>query len=258
MTTKAQNGGMLRTRVLGITVAAATQILFAYTVWRLFWFLKDGTPTTADASLSWDTALALQFALPHSILLMPAVKARITKILPTAFYGLMFCAVTCMSLLAAVRFWQGHATTVWELHGTARSLTLIGFAASWVALYYSISITGLGYQTGYTPWTFWLRGMTPPPRGLADRGAYRLLRHPVYLSFLGMIWFTPRMTLDHALLTAIWTAYIYVGSWLKDRRLAFYLGDRYLAYAARVPGYPLITLGPLGRYRRTSPGTGLP
>lgn len=64
-----------------------------------------------------------------------------------------------------------------------------------------------------------------------------MLRHPVYLSFLGLIWFTPRMTLDHALLTATWTAYIFTGSWLKDRRLTYYLGRSYQDYAAKVPAY---------------------
>jgi protein-S-isoprenylcysteine O-methyltransferase Ste14 len=232
--------------------------LFLYTVLRLFWFLKDGSPTTKNAALAWDAALALQFAVPHSVLLLPGVKSRITKVLPSAFYGLMFCAITCFTLLLTVECWRGHATTIWELDGASRWLIWAGFAASWVALYYSINLTGLGYQTGYTPWSYWFRGMAPPPRGLADHGAYRILRHPVYLSFLGLIWFTPRMTLDRLLLTAIWTTYIYVGSWLKDRRLAYYLGDRYLTYAARVPGYPLMFIGPLARRRRTPSATGRP
>ena len=51
------------------------------------------------------------------------------------------------------------------------------------------------------------------------------------MSFLGLIWFTPRMTADHALLTAIWSVYIFVGSYLKDLRLEFYLGDTYREYA---------------------------
>jgi protein-S-isoprenylcysteine O-methyltransferase Ste14 len=77
---------------------------------------------------------------------------------------------------------------------------------------------------------------------------YRFLRHPIYLSFLGLIWFTPRMSLDHVLLTGVWTAYIFIGSYLKDERLAFYVGSPYREYQTRVPGYPLF-FGALGRHR---------
>ncbi|MCA9028506.1 MAG: hypothetical protein KDA86_25070 [Planctomycetaceae bacterium] len=87
-----------------------------------------------------------------------------------------------------------------------------------------------------------------PPRPFLEHGAYRWFRHPIYLSFLGLIWFTPRMTLDHALLTGWWTVYIFVGSYLKDERLAFYLGESYREYQRRVPGYPGMTFGPLGLY----------
>jgi methanethiol S-methyltransferase len=68
-----------------------------------------------------------------------------------------------------------------------------------------------------------------------------------------LFWFTPRMTLDHALLTVTLTTYIFIGSYLKDRRLDFYLGHAYREYASRVPGYPLMFVGPLGRW--SSPTT---
>ena len=45
------------------------------------------------------------------------------------------------------------------------------------------------------------------------------------------------------------TVYVAVGSWFKDRRLIFYLGDAYRGYQERVPGYPLVGFGPLGRVR---------
>ena len=130
-------------------------------------------------------------------------------------------------------------------------MTQAAFVASWGGLIYSLSLTGLGYQTGWTQFRHWLRGEPLPRREFVPRGAYHFLRHPAYLSFLGLVWFTPRMTLDHALLTAIWTAYIFCGSWLKDRRLVHYLGDSYRAYQARVPGYPLMPFGPLGKVRST-------
>jgi protein-S-isoprenylcysteine O-methyltransferase Ste14 len=125
------------------------------------------------------------------------------------------------------------------------------FYASWVGLFYSLSLTGLGYQTGWTPWWHWLHGRPPPRREFRPRGAYHLLRHPIYLSFLGLIWFTPAMTADRAVLTAVWTAYIFVGSYLKDERLARYVGRPYRRYQQRVAGYPFMPFGPLAKRAAT-------
>src|SRR5262249_14441724 len=102
-------------------------------------------------------------------------------------------------------------------------------------------------QTGWTPFWAWLRGRPSPRRRFEVRGIFCLLRHPVYLSFLGLVWFTPLMTLDRSLLTGLMTIYICIGSYLKDRRLVFYRGDLYREYQARVPGYPLVGFGPLSR-----------
>lgn len=115
----------------------------------------------------------------------------------------------------------------------------IWFYVSWFALLYSLSLTGMGYQNGWTPFYYWLRQQQPPRREFKPRGAYKLIRHPVYLSFLGLVWFTPRMTLDHAALTAIWTGYIFYGSFLKDRRLEGFIGESYKRYESEVPGFPL-------------------
>ena len=64
---------------------------------------------------------------------------------------------------------------------------------------------------------------------------------------MGSVWFTPTVTLDRAILIGIWTAYIFIGSWLKDRRLEFFLGESYREYESEVPGYPGMIFGPLGR-----------
>jgi len=84
-------------------------------------------------------------------------------------------------------------------------------------------------------------------RPFAAQGVSRFFRPPVYLSFLGLVWFVPVVTMDRAVLIAVWTVYIYVGSVFKDRRLLFYLGDEYREYQAEVPGYPGMPIGPLSR-----------
>jgi methanethiol S-methyltransferase len=81
------------------------------------------------------------------------------------------------------------------------------------------------------------------------------MRHPVYLSFLGLVWLRPTMSLDRAVLLVVWTVYIFVGSVLKDRRMEFYLGDRYREYQARVVGYPGMLFGPLARVRQVAVAT---
>jgi len=235
-------------RSVGIAFGVATHALFGVTVWYLYWFLK-GSPQAANQSDYFvvDVLLALQFTVPHSTLLLPAVRSRLTRIVPSSFYGCFYCIVTCVSLLCMFAYWRVSPHFLWRASGLFRTAIGIAFLGSWVALFYSLSLTGLGYQTGWTPWWHWLRGHPAPQRRFEPRGAYLWLRHPVYLSFLGLIWFTPTMTADHAVLTGIWTIYIFLGSYLKDRRLHFYVGHRYRSYQASVTGYPGIFWGPLAR-----------
>jgi protein-S-isoprenylcysteine O-methyltransferase Ste14 len=241
-------------RMLGIAFGIGTQSLFAFTVWHLFWFLKGGEPAPGSrGSLLVDAGLAAQFAVPHSLLLLPSGRDRLTRVIPSAFYGSFCCVVTCACLLLMFGLWQPCSGVVWRFGGSARSAIEVAFVGSWVALFYSLHLTGLGYQTGLTPWWHWLRGKPLGPRRFEPRGAYLWLRHPVYLSFLGLVWFTPVVTLDRAVLIGTWTVYIAIGSYLKDQRLAYYLGDPYRDYQARVWGYPGIWFGPLGRLPAPKP-----
>lgn len=244
-------------RALGIVFGLATHALFAVTVWHLVWFLAGHAPiaggqptTTADQfrRLALDAGLATLFAVPHSALLLPAVRRTLsTRIVPAAFYGCFYCVVTCIALLATILWWQPSDVVVWAWPMAVRPWITAAFVGCWALLLYSLHLTGLGHQTGWTPWWRWVRGLPQERREFHPRGAYSFLRHPVYLSFLGLVWFTPVVTLDRAVLIAIWTAYIFIGSVLKDRRLVFFLGDYYRAYQARVPGYPGIPAGPLAR-----------
>ena len=58
------------------------------------------------------------------------------------------------------------------------------------------------------------------------------------------------MAADRAVLTGVWTVYIFVGSYLKDERLAHYLGQPYRRYQQQVAGYPFMLFGPLAKRAR--------
>lgn len=245
-------------RAVGIGFGLATHGLFAFTVWHLFWFLKGdptpadfATPATMARAAAIDGLLAAFFAVPHSVFLLPGIRRRIVAAgITSPFYGCFFCVVTCLALLVTILAWQPVGVVVWRWPRPIDQAVSWAFAFSWFALLYSLHLTGLGWQTGWTPWWCWIRGRPQPRRDFVERGAYRLLRHPVYLSFLGLIWFVPVVTLDRLVLIAVWSAYIYVGSVLKDRRLEHFIGEDYRDYQSRVPGYPGLAFGPLARVPR--------
>jgi protein-S-isoprenylcysteine O-methyltransferase Ste14 len=236
-------------RVFWIAFGVANHALLAVTVWSVFWFLKGHDSAPRGGSLALDAALALQFGLLHSALLLPAVRTRLSRWIPWHSYGCFFCAATCVSLLTVICLWNPISPIVWSFEGAARTAVETAYYLSWAFLFYALWLSGIGYQSGFTPWWDWVRGREAPKRRFRPRGAFYVLRHPVYLAFLGLIWSTPTVTLDRAVLIGLWTAYVFVGSALKDRRLTYYLGDEYRKYSARVPGYPGMPFGPLARTR---------
>ncbi len=202
---------------VGVLFGVTTQLVFLLTVRELFAFLRGQIPARAG-SLWCDVFLAAQFALPHSWLLLPSTRKWLSRWIAAPFYGLVFCLATCASLFVTFAYWRTSEVELREVSPQARWLIDVGFFGSWIALFYSLHLSGLGYQTGLTPWWLWVRGKPQPRRGFELRGAYRFMRHPIYASFLGLIWFTPTMTLDHAILTGLWTVYILAGSHLKNER----------------------------------------
>ncbi len=250
---------LILSRGFGIAFGVSSQLLFFMTVVHLFWFLRDGSTSiglpnfTAHVNVTFglflDVLLACFFAWPHSLLLMPSTQKRIKAHMPSAWMGCLHCFATCVSLLALFAMWYQTEGALWHFTGSAAMAMKFCFYGSWVMLFYSLYWTGFAYQTGLYPWLQWALGKAPPKRVFVERGPYRWMRHPVYLSFLGLIWFTPVMTWDHVILTIVWTSYIFVGSYFKDRRLLFYLGKTYRDYARRVSGYPVIGIGPMGRIK---------
>lgn len=240
-------------RFSGFLFGASTQIFFLLTVWFLWQFLFGHEPRVTAGSEWTNAVLALQFAVPHSLFLHPATRNKLSRWIASPFYGCAFCVVTCLSLFLTFACWHESDVVIVRCEGPIATAVRWLWIASWGALFYSLWLTGLGYQTGLTPWWDWVLGRPPRRREFTPRGAYRLLRHPVYLSFLGLVWFTPTITLDRLTLMAVWTPYIFVGSWLKDGRLTHYLGESYRQYMARVAGYPGMFAGPLGRVSSPHP-----
>lgn len=133
-------------RIVGFAVGLATQVLFLFTVWHLFWFLKGEYAERNSGSLWIDVVLALQFAIPHSLLLLPAVRRRLVRWIDTSFYGCFYSAATCFGLLLTFTLWRSSPTELWRFEGWAGTAIATAFIGAWVSLMYSLNLTGLGFQ----------------------------------------------------------------------------------------------------------------
>jgi protein-S-isoprenylcysteine O-methyltransferase Ste14 len=77
----------------------------------------------------------------------------------------------------------------------------------------------------------------PPPAataGLQVRGPYHLVRHPLYLGWVLIVFGASRMTGDRLLFAAATTAYLMIAVPWEERSLEAEFGAEYVRYRQRV------------------------
>ncbi len=183
----------------------------------------------------------------------------------TLLYGLQHSALASRSLKGAVkRRWGARGLQYYRLFYNAwASLALLPLLA-WAArlpdrvLYrwpwpwwgLALAVQALGaymlldglYRVGIRGFL----GLRPERNHLTCAGVYAWVRHPLYVGGLLILWATPVLTLNAAVLAAGWTLYLLLGAWWEERKLLAELGPAYAAYRARVPMWlPRPPRGPL-------------
>ena len=64
---------------------------------------------------------------------------------------------------------------------------------------------------------------------------YKMVRHPMQLGVIVLLFATPHMTWGHLLFATAMTAYIFVGLYFEERALLRTFGQRYASYQHNVP-----------------------
>jgi protein-S-isoprenylcysteine O-methyltransferase Ste14 len=72
------------------------------------------------------------------------------------------------------------------------------------------------------------------PAGLQARGAYRLVRHPLYLGWMLAVFGAATMTFDRLVFAGLTTTYLIVAIPWEERSLERTFGDEYERYKALV------------------------
>ncbi len=187
-------------------------------------------------SLVVDLVLLGIFAVQHSVMARPGFKALWTRVVPKSVERSTYVLIA--SLILFLIFWQWRPLTgvVWDVRGeAARTAIWAIYWLGWLIVLLSTFMISHWDLFGLRQVMLNLQGReyTHPP--FMTRGLYRLVRHPIMLGFVVLLFAAPTMTVGHLVFAAASTAYILIALQFEEKDLTDALGDAYREYKRRVP-----------------------
>lgn len=227
-------------RFLALVYGVVCYLAFLGTLLYAIWFVwtldapRPDAPPLARALLI-DAGLLALFAFQHSGMARQGFKRAWTKIVPRPIERSTYVLFASGALLAVVVFWQPMTGIIWDIQVPAVRMLLNGlFWVAWLNLVLTTFLVDHFDLFGLKQvWIFW-RGQKYEPPAFKDPAIYKVVRHPIYLSFLVAFWSAPRMTVGRLFFAVMCTGFILVAIQLEERDLLHFYGDQYRAYRERV------------------------
>jgi protein-S-isoprenylcysteine O-methyltransferase Ste14 len=215
------------------------------------------TPTRLDgprqgslaAALAIDIGLLVLFAVQHSGMARPGFKRWLTRFVPGPAERSTYVLLSSAALLVLFWQWRPLGGVVWEVPGeAARAAVSAVYAAGWLTVLATTFLINHFDLFGLRQvWLVAFRGVPYAPPRFTTPGPYQLVRHPLYVGWLTVVWAAPTMTAAHLLFAVGTTAYILAAIRWEERDLVA-AHPEYAAYRRRVPMLlPRLRVGPSPR-----------
>jgi methanethiol S-methyltransferase len=174
-----------------------------------------------------NTLLFGVFAMHHSVLARDAVKARVVRLVSARLERSTYVWVASLLFIAACLAWRPIAGTVYRI------------PAPWAWLAGALQLAGGAFTLDAARRidVRVLAGLRPEPALDGDpvaRGTYRLVRHPIYLGWVLLVWATSDMTTGRLVFALISTTYLVVAVPFEERSLRRRFGPSYDGYRRTV------------------------
>lgn len=231
-------------RVYAVTAAIAFTVSLASGVWL---YVRLGAPdVAAQTSPAWraiviDALLFGVFAVHHSLLARSGAKIVLTRWLSGALERSTYVWVASLLFLLVTFAWQPVPGLVWHVEGgmawVLYAVQLGGVLLTQLAgaAIDPRELSGVRQAWRYgTPEGARRDVMREAPVTFTVRGAYGLVRHPIYLGWFMMVWASPHMTGGRLAFAAISSAYLLVAIPWEERSLEAQHGESYRRYQAQV------------------------
>jgi protein-S-isoprenylcysteine O-methyltransferase Ste14 len=209
-------------RWFGALVFLLSLLSFAYVyVVRLGVPAADHGHTARD--VVFNVTLFTIFALHHSIMARTGAKAWITRLAPPALERSIYVWIASLLFLAVCWLWRPLPGVIWETRGAGLPLYVVQVFGA-VLTIAAARIVGVWELAGVKQ---------PDPIKTIEftaNGPFAIVRHPIYLAWVLMVFATPVMTTSRMVFAVVSTLYLIVAIPFEERSLVDGFGDKYVAY----------------------------
>jgi protein-S-isoprenylcysteine O-methyltransferase Ste14 len=208
----------------------------AYFMWFYLFGLERRPAAPAGRAIAVDTALFGLFALHHSVFARARARRWIAEAVSPHLERAVYVWIASLAFIAVCAAWIPFGAPLWQAAGPAR-VALRGLQGAgilftlWAARALDgLSLAGIRQLDDPLPPS----GIERATASLQHTGPYGVVRHPIYLGWLLIVWPAPAMTASHLLFAAISTAYLLVAMVYEERSLHQTFGPAYADYARKV------------------------
>ena len=196
------------------------------------WRLRVPTPGTITSA--WRDALDnlilfTVFALHHSIMARTGAKAWLTRVVPPDLERSLYVWIASGLFLAVCWMWQPLPGVIWETSGVL----------FWVLSAIQLIGVGLTLRAARVVGVWELAGVRQPdhtrPVEFSASGPFAIVRHPIYLGWVLIVFATPVMTTSRFEFAVVSTAYLIAAIPLEESSLLEAFPEKYRAYQRQMP-----------------------
>ncbi len=217
-------------------------LVFAYYAFWLLgvlvpWTINSGpiVPLTDDAGLSLliDSVLIGLFLVPHSVMARPAFKQWWTRYVPVPIERAVYVWYSNLSMALMIVLWQPVEGVLWSMNGVMAGAVIAAFAlGAFIVVAATFCIDH--FELFGLKQVFAKEPLKP---SFYVRFVYKMVRHPIALGHIMMVWAAPVMSISHILYAILATVYVWVVTYkYEERDLVDAIGQAYEDYKKTTPG----------------------
>ena len=175
-----------------------------------------------DAILN--VALFTIFAMHHSVMARTGAKRWITRMVPADLERSVYVWIASLLFLAVCLLWTPLPGVLWRSGGVTTGVLFLMQGAGVLLTLAAARIVGIWELAGVR--------QPDPARAIDFRaeGPFAIVRHPIYLGWVLMVFPTPVMTTSRLLFAVVSTLYLIIAIPLEEALLVETYGDAYQRY----------------------------